>query len=109
MAQRRVLLIGGIMDGKWHTHVGGHTVRIPKPMNVVTSFDRRASDNRVDMPEFEQYHLEHVALYGQGIWVGLHESTMDRISMERPGPPEAHIVMILRAILQRDVLTELGL
>lgn len=97
------------MDGKWHEHEGGATIRILKPMRIAPSFDRRESDLNVDMPQYEQYHLEHVALYGQGIWVGLHESTLDRTSMERIGPPEAHVVMILRAILQRDVAKELGL
>jgi hypothetical protein len=109
MKRRRVLMIGGHMDGKWHTHEGGPIVRVMKPLRVSMDVGRRESDARVDMPGYEQYHLEHVALYGQGIWVGLHEGTIDRLSLERLGPPEAHVVMILRAILQRDVATELGL
>jgi hypothetical protein len=102
-------MIGGHMDGKWHTHDGGPVVRILKPMRIMPEVARRESDIRVDMPQYEQYHLEHVALYGQGIWVGLHESTIDRMSLDRLGQPEPHVVMILRAILQRDVATELGL
>lgn len=104
-------MIGGLMDGKWHTHEGGSPImRIMKPVSIQTMVTRDMEDRRsVDMPQYEQYHLEHVALYGQGIWVGLHEGTIDRLSMERLGGPESHIVMILRAILQRDVATELGL
>lgn len=97
------------MDGKWHDHEGGHVARIAKPVQFSHVFSRRDSDLNVDMPEYEQYHLDHVALYDQGIWVGLHESTLDRMRLERVGGTEAHIVMILRAILQRDVAAELGL
>lgn len=106
---RRVLMIGGHLDGTWHTHDGGPVVQVMKPMRIVPELSRRGSDVSMDMPQYERYHLEHVALYGQGIWVGLHESTIDRVSLERIGPPEAHVVMILRAILQRDVAKELGL
>ncbi|QKY79564.1 hypothetical protein SEA_LIZZ_81 [Streptomyces phage Lizz] len=109
MRTRRVLLIGGLMDGKWHTHLSTDSrVYIAKPMQVTVlrEEDRRAL---ACLPEHEVYHLQHVALYGHGLWVGLHESTLDRLSMERPGPTEAHTGMILRAILQRDVATELGL
>lgn len=103
-------MIGGLMDGKWHTHEGGgHMVRVLKPMRIMPLVSREITDLATPLPEYEEYLLEHVALYGQGIWVGMHRSTLDRMDMEIFGSPEAHTVMILRAILQRDVATELGL
>ncbi|QKY78623.1 hypothetical protein SEA_DRYAD_85 [Streptomyces phage Dryad] len=108
---RRVLMIGGIMDGKWHTHEGGlDRIRILKPMRITTEVLKELPDRRgVDLPQYEEYTLEHVALYGEGIWVGMHTPTLDRMVMDSYGPPEAHVRMILKAIVQRDVATELGL
>lgn len=100
------------MDGKWHTYEGGgHTMRIHKPMKVDIDrlVSRETTDLSVPYPEYEHYHLDHVALYGQGIWVGVHKGTLDRRIEEPPGPVDSHVAMILKAILQRDVATELGI
>lgn len=99
------------MDGKWHTHEGGgHMVRILKPFDIRVEVKQEQPDRRsVDMPQYEQYTLEHVALFGEGIWVGMHTPTLDRMVMDNFGPPEGHVRMILKALLQRDVATELGL
>lgn len=112
---RRVLMIGGLMDGKWHTHEGGgYQVRILKPMSVmpmpIVTKGLDLDDLSVPMPQYEVYHLSHVALYGEGLWVGLHKDTMDQMDMSPDrGSRDAHTIMILRAILQRDVVTEMGL
>lgn len=98
------------MDGKWHTHQGsGHVARVMKPMKISPPVVQDEGDLSVPMIEYEEYYLEHVALYGQGIWVGMHAKTLEQMDFERLGQPESHVVMILRAILQRDVATELGL
>lgn len=112
---RRVLMIGGIMDGKWHTHEGGgHTIRIMKPMDLKLAEVMKAdeADLNVPLPQYEEYWLDHVALYGVGLWVGMHKDTHERMDMEgwrRTVSAETRTVMILRAILQRDVATEMGL
>lgn len=113
---RRVLCIGGPKDGKWlSTEERGHELRVLKPIpfpKVISREAELAERIRVDLPQYEVYFLEKVALYGEGIWVGLHKDTM--YEMDRNPPPgsgwrDAHTTMILRAILQRDVATEMGL
>lgn len=109
---RRVLMIGGSMDGKWHTKEGkGHFIRIMKPLDFKrVVFKEDALAEPVDVPQYEEYILENVALYGEGVWVGIHRETMDKLDMEPGGGwRSAHTTMILRAILQRDVATEMGL
>lgn len=109
---RRVLMIGGMMDGKWHTHEGGgHVMRVLRPLEIKFAEVLKAAepDLSVPLPQYEEYYLEHVALYGEGLWVGLHRKTVEERDMSRMSGPEAHTVMILRAILQRDVATEMGL
>jgi hypothetical protein len=110
--KRNVLLIGGSMDGKWHVHEGGHgRIRIQLPMRITPNVIREADLAVYSVPEFQydEYVMEHVALYGEGIWVGMHIKTMDLMDEEILGPPETHVRLILGAILQRDVANELGL
>lgn len=114
---RRVLCIGGPKDGKWlSTEEMGHELRILKPAKfdykVISREAALAEEIRVPFPEYDVYFLERIALYGEGIWVGLHKDTM--YEMDKNPPPGsgwrgAHTTMILRAILQRDVATEMGL
>lgn len=107
---RRVLMLGGPMDGKWHTHQGrGHVARVMKPVKFSYKLVDKETAITAPLPDYEEYMLEHVALYGSGVWVGLHRDTLYGLEEELVGPPEAHVRMILRAILQRDVATELGL
>lgn len=115
-AKRRVLLIGGPHDGKWRDHhEGGHMMRILRPPRlempkVISREAAMAEDIRVPPIEYEVYVLDKVALYGEGIWVGLHKDTVDQMDMSPDrGWRDAHTVMILRAILQRDVINEMGL
>ena len=107
---RNVLMIGGLMDQKWHTHTGtGHQIRIMKPAKFTYKMVDATTDISTPLPEYEEYLLEHVALYGEGIWVGMHKDTMYSMEESLHGPPEAHVRMILKAILQRDVASALGL
>lgn len=107
---RRVLMIGGLMDQKWHTHIGGgYKILIPKPAKFSYKMADEAAVVAAPLPEYEEYMLEHVALYGEGVWVGMHNKILYGMEEELVGPPEAHVRMILRAILQRDVATALGL
>jgi hypothetical protein len=113
--KRNVLLIGGSMDGKWHVHEGGHgRIRIQLPMRITPNVIREADLAKYSAPlapviQYDEYVMEHVAMYGEGIWVGMHIKTMDLMDEELLGPPETHVRMILGAILQRDVANELGL
>lgn len=113
MRKRNVLLIGGSMDGKWHVHEGGHNrIRIMLPMRILPTFLPEAEALAAGIEpvdQYDEYITEHVALYGQGLWVGMHVKTMDLMDEERMGPPDTQIRMILSAILQRDVANELGL
>lgn len=113
---RRVLCIGGPKDGKWvSTEERGHQLRILMPAKIdITHFVKNdpmsRSDLTVGFPEYEVYHLERIALYGEGIWVGVHTKTLDKA--DRDGTyvgRDSYHVMVLRAILQRDVVTEMGL
>lgn len=112
---RRVLCIGGPLDGKWRsTEEKGHQLRVLKPVDLKLTEVLRAdeTDLSVPLPQYDIYLLERIALYGEGIWVGLHRDTMyemDRNPPIRGGWRDAHTTMILRAILQRDVATEMGL
>lgn len=111
---RRVLMIGGIMDGKWHTHEGSsQVVDILKPLeiNFVEVLRREESDLGLPLPQYERYWLDNVALYGEGLWVGICQDTLDSAEVGRTlgGWREPRITLILKAILQRDVATEMGL
>ncbi len=113
---RRVLCIGGPLDGKWRgTEERSHRLRVLRPAKIdITHFIKSDSESKADLtvgfPDYDVYHLEKIALFGEGIWVGLHSETLDKMDM-RPdyGGRDAYHVMILRAILQRDVATEMGL
>lgn len=114
---RRVLCIGGPLDGKWQsTEQKGHELRVLKPptfdFKVLSREQAENEQIRVPIPEYDVYFLDKVSLYGQGIWVGLHKDTMYEMDRNPPtgsGWRDAHTTMILRAILQRDVATEMGL
>lgn len=113
-AKRRVLMIGGPYDGRWRDHhEPGHEMRALRPprLDMANVFKPEAEqDLSVGFPDMDVYFLEQIKLYGEGIWVGLHKDTM--YEMDRSpdrGWRDAHTIMILRAILQRDVATEMGL
>lgn len=111
---RRVLMIGGIMDGKWHTHEGNRqVVEVMKPMRISMAEIRGDHDLEVPLPQFERYYLEKVALYGEGLWVGIYQGALteafDEMGQMMGGWREPRITLILKAILQRDVATEMGL
>lgn len=98
------------MDGKWHTHHGGgHRIQILEPVKFDYKVSGPVTEMATPFPKYQEYALEHVALFGEGIWVGMHRPTLDKMDFEIYGPPEPHVRMILKAILQRDVASELGL
>lgn len=112
---RRVLCIGGPKDGKWlDTEQGGHELRVLKPQRfdyrVLSREQVEGEEIQVPVPQFDVYFLDQVVLYGEGIWVGLHKETMDKMDMSPDrGWRSSHTILVLRAILQRDVATEMGL
>lgn len=113
---RRVLLIGGSLDGKWREQPkdAGPYIRVLKPAKieipkVVSREAALAEEIRVPVPEYEVYYLDKIALYGEGIWVGIEQDHLRNADRDHFMGPEPRVAMILRAILQRDVLTEMGL
>lgn len=107
---QRVLLIGGPMDGKWSEKQGSNTtMRFPKPVPMKIQMVEEV-DLSIPLPEYDVYYLDRIALWGEGVWLGYHAETMDKLERDAPWDGrEPRIRMALKAILQRDVATEMGL
>lgn len=111
---RQVLLIGGSLDGKWREQPmdAGPYIRVAKPATLsLEDFSIGASvqDKILPVPEYEEYWVDRIALYGEGIYVGIEKATLREAELNHYMGPEPRTVLILRAILQRDVVTEMGL
>lgn len=96
--QRRVLLIGGHVDGQWaDVDPNAITHRVMKPLWNMDDALQDASDVTIPMPEFVDYRIERmpIAIHAAraDIWIG---------TLIGLRPPERDLA-IVRAIFQRDV------
>lgn len=97
--QRRILLIGGHLDGQW-ADVDAHAIthRALKPITITyQQVTQPADDVSVPMPEFVDYRIERMPIAIRAaradIWIG---TAHDLHGPERD-------LAIVRAIFQRDV------
>lgn len=98
---KRVLMIGGPLDGKWiGVPRSEHSIMIPDPESIKVSFSDVLENEPPPQIKTILYYVYPVGLFlGLQVWVGMQDRFDSRESQE----------VILKAILQRDVATELGL
>lgn len=98
---KKVLMIGGPVDGKWiDVPKSEHSIMIPDPESM--KFDLLSFEKDEPPRQIKQirYYVMPVELFlGLTVSVGMLDTVGSRESQEA----------ILKAILQRDVATELGL
>jgi hypothetical protein len=107
----RVLCVGGVLDGQWKVvpWQERYGFEVMRPMSLPRMISQEMAADRKDMmvgfPEMDRYRIiGPIHLFGtRGVSVALDRDTlMDKYH----GHEEA---MMLKAILQRDVATEMGL
>ncbi len=105
----RVLCVGGVLDGQWKVvaWTERHGFKAMRPLDVGRMIrEQKNADNlSVGFPEMDQYQvIGPIHFWGtKGISVALdHDTLMDKYH----GDEER---MMLKALLQRDVATEMGL
>lgn len=104
-------MIGGPQDGKWVTKQSSNTsMRFMKPPKLTLERVQTGDPLAVPEIEYEEYWLERLALWGNGVWVGYHADTMRDLDENGPwNGRDSRTQMALKAILQRDVAAEMGL
>lgn len=107
----KVLCVGGVLDGQWKVvawpeRYGFQAMRpMSLPKMISLEVDEREGPVTTGFPEMDRYRIiGPIHLFGtKGISVALdHDTLMDKYH----GAEEA---MMLKALLQRDVATEMGL
>lgn len=99
--QRRVLLVGGHLDGQWvDIPQPEFTYRVPKPMDLgVEAWLKQGAQDDISlpMPEFVDYRLERMPIAirtaNAVLWIG--------VASDLFGPERDKAVV--RALFQRDV------
>lgn len=99
--QRRVLLVGGHLDGQWVDIPRSEVnYRIPKPMDLTAEWRLKQGnqdDVSLPMPEFVDYRLERMPIAirtaNAVLWIG--------VASDLFGPERDKAVV--RALFQRDV------
>lgn len=108
-AQRsmRVLCVGGVLDGQWKVVDWSqrHGFDAMRPMNLTRMVKAEMASLDVGFPERDRYRIiGPIRLWGTGgVSVALDRDTL----MDKYHGDEER--MMLKAILQRDVATEMGL
>jgi hypothetical protein len=105
----RVLCVGGVLDGQWKVLAWAdrHGFNAMRPMDVgrMIRVEKDADNLTVGFPEMDMYRvIGPIHFWGtKGISVALDRDTL----MDKYHGDEER--MMLKALLQRDVATEMGL